>query len=234
MTLSDGENEIPTRNHGTHRVVRRRPQSALTRELILRATEKAILDLGISRITTRKLADLAGVSEATIFKYWPTKEELVLAALQRRGAPDGAILDGLARPAASIEEGLARIASTAVRHYDATMGPLIAAMADMSILPRHREWLLQATPVAALSAAACAYLDGERHHGRLRDGIDPGAVAEILLGSSLRHVVERMFWGDLPTQQSEDAFAEGLARGLALMISAPAASGSASERKLAR
>ncbi len=203
------------------REVRRRPQSTATRDLIVRTTERAILDLGIARITTRKLADLAAVSEATIFKYWPTKEDLILDALQRRNAPDAAVLDEISGTADSVEAGLRRITSTAVRYYEGIMGPLIAAMADVSILPHHREWLLREAPVAALSAATNSYLSGERRRGRVRDDIDPSTVADMLLGASLRHVVGRMFRGDLPSTRSDNAFSRKLADALALMIASP-------------
>src|SRR5436853_7571816 len=49
------------------------------RAAIIRAVRRVFADKGFDGTTTRELADAAGVSEALLFKHFPTKEALFLA-----------------------------------------------------------------------------------------------------------------------------------------------------------
>src|SRR5215470_15744222 len=49
------------------------------RAAIIKAVRRAFAEKGFHGITTRELADAAGVSEALLFKHFPTKEALFTA-----------------------------------------------------------------------------------------------------------------------------------------------------------
>ena len=60
---------------------RGRPRSETTRKAILRAAGELLLERDPSAISMDAVADHAGASKATIYRWWPSKELLALDAL---------------------------------------------------------------------------------------------------------------------------------------------------------
>jgi AcrR family transcriptional regulator len=60
---------------------RGRPRSEKRRKAILDAAIELLLARGLEAVSMDELADHAGVSKATIYRWWPTKETLALDAL---------------------------------------------------------------------------------------------------------------------------------------------------------
>jgi AcrR family transcriptional regulator len=62
---------------------RGRPRSEKSRSAILEAAAELFLDRGLGAVSMDEIAARAGVSKATIYRWWPTKEALALDALYR-------------------------------------------------------------------------------------------------------------------------------------------------------
>jgi AcrR family transcriptional regulator len=60
---------------------RGRPRSEKARRAILDAAADLLLDQGMARVSMDVVAERAGVSKATIYRWWPSKERLALDAL---------------------------------------------------------------------------------------------------------------------------------------------------------
>jgi len=60
---------------------RGRPRSERARKAILEAASELLLARGLSEVSMDAVAERAGVSKATIYRWWPTKETLALDAL---------------------------------------------------------------------------------------------------------------------------------------------------------
>ena len=60
---------------------RGRPRSEKARLAILEAATELLLVQGLSAVSMDAVAERAGVSKATIYRWWPTKETLALDAL---------------------------------------------------------------------------------------------------------------------------------------------------------
>jgi AcrR family transcriptional regulator len=60
---------------------RGRPRSEPARQAILAAATDLMLARGLSVVSMDAIAERAGVSKATIYRWWPTKETLALDAL---------------------------------------------------------------------------------------------------------------------------------------------------------
>jgi AcrR family transcriptional regulator len=60
---------------------RGRPRSERAARAILGAASELLLDRGLSAVSMDAVAERAGVSKATIYRWWPTKETLALDAL---------------------------------------------------------------------------------------------------------------------------------------------------------
>ena len=70
--MSDVTAEAPQRG---------RPRSERARTAILEAASELLLGRGLSAVSMDAVAERAGVSKATIYRWWPTKETLALDAL---------------------------------------------------------------------------------------------------------------------------------------------------------
>jgi AcrR family transcriptional regulator len=66
---------------------RGRPRSEASRNAILRAASELLLERGLSSISMDAVAERAGASKATIYRWWPSKELLALDALFSEWAP---------------------------------------------------------------------------------------------------------------------------------------------------
>ena len=60
---------------------RGRPRSERARKAILEAAAELLLARGLAAVSMDAVAEQAGVSKATIYRWWPTKETLALDAL---------------------------------------------------------------------------------------------------------------------------------------------------------
>jgi AcrR family transcriptional regulator len=65
---------------------RGRPRSEKARQAILQAAAELLLERGLSAASMDVVAERAGVSKATIYRWWPAKESLALDALYTRWA----------------------------------------------------------------------------------------------------------------------------------------------------
>ena len=66
---------------------RGRPRSEASRKAILRAASELLLEHGLHSISMDAVAERAGASKATIYRWWPSKELLALDALFSDWAP---------------------------------------------------------------------------------------------------------------------------------------------------
>jgi AcrR family transcriptional regulator len=58
-------------------------RSRETVEVILTATARVLVDVGYDRASTNKVAEVAGVSVGSLYRYFPSKEALVAALIER-------------------------------------------------------------------------------------------------------------------------------------------------------
>lgn len=65
---------------------RGRPRSEKAHKAILAAAAELLLERGLAEVSMDAVADRAGVSKATIYRWWPSKETLALDALYARWA----------------------------------------------------------------------------------------------------------------------------------------------------
>jgi AcrR family transcriptional regulator len=71
----------PTGQAISEPVRRGRPRSEKARQSILKAAADLLLARGLGAVSMDTVAEQAGVSKATIYRWWPTKETLALDAL---------------------------------------------------------------------------------------------------------------------------------------------------------
>src|ERR1700759_5121608 len=110
---------------------RGRPRSLSADQAIAAATVELLADSGFSGLKIERVANRAGVGKTTIYRRWPTKAELVVAALtlfdEDYGPPDTG--DHFAATLAVLRRGL--------DHLKASFGRIEATLlAEAAFHPR--------------------------------------------------------------------------------------------------
>lgn len=77
---------MPDRTAVTPRKQPKQARARATVEAILEATARVLVEEGYESATTGRIAEVAGVSIGSLYQYFPTKDALVLALLERHEA----------------------------------------------------------------------------------------------------------------------------------------------------
>lgn len=154
-----------------------------TRQRILDAAQHLIETGGLTRLTTRQIAEQAGVAEGTIFKHFKRKEDLSLAVVLENSPKFREVLAEKRAGQGSVKKNLEDITLAVIQFSDKLI-PLAAALfADVDLLGRHRQ-VLSATgrgPKDAFDLIA-AYIAEEQKLGRINPNVAPLSVSALLLG----------------------------------------------------
>ncbi len=90
------------------------PRSINTCEAILEASAQVFTGLGYVRTTTNRIAERAGVSIGSLYQYFPNKDAILVALLERHMASGPEILSGKIRPGMSLKEIITVAIETAI------------------------------------------------------------------------------------------------------------------------
>ena len=108
-------------------------RTAATRAQVLDATVSCLHDLGYARTTTTEVAARAGVSRGAQLHHFPTKAELVVAAVEHVFARRH---DDFVRAIAGLPAGIERAAAAIDLLWSIVSGPLFAAWLELAIAAR--------------------------------------------------------------------------------------------------
>jgi AcrR family transcriptional regulator len=149
-------------------VPRKRPvqdRSRATVDAILAAAAQVLVKDGYDRATTNRVAEVAGVSIGSVYQYFPSKEALVAALVERHNeAMRAAVLAELARvEALPIEAAVRAVIELIVRAH--AVEPELHRVL-MEQVPRTGRLARVAEFETALHAVVVRFLD--RHRARLR------------------------------------------------------------------
>lgn len=164
------------------------------RRLIVEAAVTLFSQKGFLGTTTKEIAEVAGCSEATLFKYFATKEELYSAILEAK---------------AIIEETLTKAASAATRKDDAGVfravgleiltqtehDPSLMRLLLYSALEGHElsEFFFRSR-VKRLHEFLRAYIQGRMDDGMFRP-MDPLVAARAFVGMVIHYLLIHEIFG---------------------------------------
>ncbi|MGW2644655.1 TetR/AcrR family transcriptional regulator [Streptomyces sp. NPDC001393] len=183
---------------------------------ILDAAHELMLTVGLARATTKEIARAAGCSEAALYKYFDSKEELFVRVLAERLPRLTPLLNSLAAEPGqgTLEGNLTEIARQAALFYEQSFPIAASLYAETQLKRRHDDALRTLgsgphRPIQDLDA----YLRAEQAVGRVRADADTFAAASLLLGACAQRAFayDATDTGERP---SVDAFAARLAKTL--------------------
>lgn len=166
----------------------RQTRSAVTIEAIHCATIQVLLTGGIGRLTTTRVAERAGVSVGTMYQYYPHKQALLFALVERQfNLIETAMIDATSQLMGSDLAAIAHGVATA--WLDAKMADMVASRAiygisaefDLSEL-MSRAAQTMTTLIDGLLASVC--------DAQFADRQSVAFMLAALLGGSVRVVME--------------------------------------------
>lgn len=161
------------------------PRGTETRAALIRATTELVAEVGYHDATTRVIAERAGVAEGSIYRHFPDKRALFIAALMegQQGLTEWmAELPSRAGRRTVIDvltEAFGRLS-----RLRESIVPLELAMAGMPDLQRQFDAASLSAAVEGIGgppALLAKYLRAEQGLGRIRSDVDPVRTAIMLL-----------------------------------------------------
>jgi AcrR family transcriptional regulator len=154
---------------------RGRPRDEDARARILQASLEALEDLGYPGVTSEAIAERAGASKATIYRWWPHKEAVMLEALRESVAQElpfpnsGGLKDDIR---IQLHNFVKLLNSSRGRVFK---GLIAAAQSDPKVAAAFLSiWVLPRREFARLGL--------NRYKDELRPGLDLGVVLDSLYG----------------------------------------------------
>jgi AcrR family transcriptional regulator len=188
-----------------------------TRDDILDAAAEVMRTQGFAKATTKSIAQIAGYSEAALYKHFDDKAAILLAVLHERLPELPESLKELIASAGSgtVRANLTRLTRTAIDFYVEGFPILVSLFSSRDLLAAHRLRMeqLNAGPHRA-QLGLVAYLRAEQKLGRVRRTADPQAAAALIFGACFQRGFEINYTGEQPDPADLDAFAAALTKTL--------------------
>jgi AcrR family transcriptional regulator len=173
---------------------RGRPPSG-GREAILTATLELLRERGIARLTTREVAQRAGVSEASVFYHYTDRPGLLRAVFAAGLAPllqlsEGGIGEG------PPGEALLALSEAIERFLDQALPVMMAAQSDTALRDTMAVHLEEngLGPHRGIAVVA-GYLAARQARGDVADDVDAEAIGLLLVGACFLRSAHRQIMG---------------------------------------
>jgi AcrR family transcriptional regulator len=168
---------------------RGRPRSAEARAAILAAAAKLIEESGIGAVTMEAVAQRAGVGKPTVYRSWPNREALAMAALMANAAPKTSV-----RETSSSLDDLRRQLRKVVEAFSTSRGRSVALMTasadpNSELSKAFRNQIMLASREEGRAILARAVAEGE---------VRPNIRIEVVLDMIYGPIFYRLLIGHAP------------------------------------
>lgn len=209
MAQKRAEQAFPPANNRTAQKLARgrgRPRDESARRRILRAALDLMEETAFAQVTAEAIAERAGTSKATVYRWWPNKAAVVIEAFREAIAPELPLRDtGLLREDLTTQlRNFARVLSG--RGGRMLRSFVIAARSDPDVAAAFRSiWM------NPRRAEAKQMLRQKQASGQLRKNADLDLVLDSLYGPLYYRFLVK---NELPSPKYAEALVELLIQGL--------------------
>jgi len=133
--------------------------------------------------STREIAAHAGISESALFKRYPTKAALFLAAMVPPPIAAGAIV-AEAEAAANPHQALRVLTDSLLTYFRQLIPVMLPLVQNPLIGPETVRHLFGESALAVVVSDVTAYLDRQRRAGHIARRADPAAAAALLIAAT--------------------------------------------------
>jgi AcrR family transcriptional regulator len=204
------------RNSSSEAPRRRGRPPAGGREAILAAALQLLRERGIARVTSREVASVAGVSEASVFYHYKDRAGLLQAVFEQGLYPLRELAVHVGRSEPDLHEVLTRYGTTLEAFLDQALPVMAAAQSDVALRQAMASYMTEEDLGPHRGVAALGeYLASEQAAGRVRAGVDPYAAAMLFVGACYTRAAQRQMparVADLPALEDVILATEALLR----------------------
>src|SRR6201985_1389705 len=178
------------------------------------AALELLRERGIARVTSREVAALAGVSEASVFYHYKDRAGLLRAVFEQGLQPLQALAAQGRMAGVDLHDVLTRYAHTLDRFLDQALPVMAAAQSDTALRDAMAAYMTEQDLGPHRGVGALGdYLAAEQAAGRVRAGVDPYAAAMLFVGACYTRAAQRQMPAQvtaLPALEDIIAAAEAL------------------------
>jgi len=185
---------------------RGRPRDEIARKRILQAALQLMEEAGFAQVTAEAIAERAGASKATLYRWWPNKAAIVIEAFREAVEPElpfpdtGSFRDDIQTQVRNFARVLSGRGGKMLRAF------IVAAHSDPEVATAFRS--IWSDP---RRAEAKAMLRRSRRRGQLRKDADLDLVLDALYGPLYYRFLVK---NEAPAQKYAEALADLVLQGL--------------------
>ncbi|HWQ30945.1 MAG TPA: TetR/AcrR family transcriptional regulator [Negativicutes bacterium] len=156
---------------------------AFRKETILLNTIDVVNESGFQTLSTKEIAKRSGVSEATIFKYYPRKNHLINAVLEHYSQYDSDIFHAALNRGGSPREAIIFFIDSYATYYQnyPAITAVLEAYDTLRIIPGLKSKVEEI--VTGRSAVMKRLIERAQEAGELGKEADSGRLAEVLISA---------------------------------------------------
>ena len=187
---------------------RGRPPSG-GREEILRATLELIRERGMARLTTREVAERAGVSEGSVFYHFDDRFGLLRAVFEQSLEP--LHLHALESGAGDLRATVTKISEGIERFLTASLDVMMAAQSDVELRDSLHAFMRESDygPHRGITAVG-AFIAAQQEAGAVRADVNPTVVASMIVNDAFQRAAVPKLVGSRKGIQPRPAFVDTL------------------------
>ncbi len=200
-----------TDTSGSVNLTMRQQQAAARRQQIIDTAARLFAEQGVAKTTTRHIAQEVGVAEGLIFRYFPTKLDLVRAVTSSAHVFLGGLRIMLQDPATTahpLADVMQRVATVwlDLLHREAALSSIL--FGEALINPDIGGLLDEVIHEGASNLEH--FLEGRKQRGEITPQVDTKTVAHVYMASTLMFFLRNRRLSEEAWQKEADAFATHL------------------------
>ena len=152
---------------------------------ILDAAARLFSESGYDGVSMRRIAESAGVSKANIYHHFSSKEALYFAIMRRSAMELTSLIENLAEGRGSFQQRLQAFAGGHLEHLFDNAARVRLVLREALSGDEQKSRTLVEQVLGGIVHRMIAIFDAGQRAGLLRNDLDPGLCATLLMGADL-------------------------------------------------
>ena len=165
-----------------------RPERSAGENAILEAAVRLFSRHGFEGVSMRAVANEAGVSKSNIYHHFASKEALYLAIMQASAGSLAEMVESLAEGKGAFDERLRKFARVHLLHLFENAMTMRLMLREVFTGASRWQKIMVEQVVGSIFERLISIFENGQKAGLLRQGVDPGLCALLIVGIETRHL----------------------------------------------